>query len=560
MFRIALEDSSITNKDRFCVFPIGIYMNRSPLILALLLLLGCTLVSMPRIVSVRAAGPVFIRADGTVDPETANITRNGDLYTLTNNITSNGDGIVIERNNTVLDGAGFTVQGAGSNGSRGVSFPRTTNVTVRNMKISEFGVGVYLNETSRSTLLESEISGNWVGVSLSGCSNNSIQGNNITSNTKYGILATLYADYNTFSRNRIMGSYSGFRFDYSSTYNLIYENDIVDNQHGILFLLSSSNNWVLHNNLIDNTVFQAFSDASTNVWDDGYPSCGNYWSSYDGIDLLSGVNQTVAGKDGIGDTSYNIFVQNRDRYPLMGMFRSFNVTPNYQVTVVSNSTIEDFAYYGLNRTIKMHVANSALNQVYGFGRVSIPHALINGTYYVYADGEEATYVNVDVADNGTHRWIYFIYPYWTQEITIRQEPIPKDTTPPNIDNVHQQPTKDNVLPTDKVIVYANVTDDMSGVKQVTLNYTIGNGIWFTAAMVNSGGNTFNATIPEFPYGTNVTYVIRAEDNANNSITTEETGYTYQYPVIPEFTPILIVPLFMAITLLAAALYRRKRHT
>jgi parallel beta-helix repeat protein len=534
-------------------------MNRFSLALVLLLLLGGTLVSMLRVDSVRAAGPIFIRANGTVDPVTANITRNGDLYTLTSNITSDGDGIVIERNNTVVDGAGFTIRGAGSNASKGVSFPRTTNVTVRNVKISEFGIGVYLNETSMSTVSGNEIAENSVGVSLSSCSSNSIQGNNITSNAKYGILATLYADYNTFFRNNIAGSYSGFRFDYSSSHNLIYENDITNNQHGILFLLSSSDNWVLHNNLVGNSVFQAFSDASTNVWDDGYPSCGNYWSNCGGIDLHSGVSQIADGRDGVGDTSYSIFVQNKDQYPLMGMFRSFDATPSYQVTVVSNSTIEDFVYYGSNGTIKMHVTNSALNQVYGFCRVSIPHAVINGTYYVYADGEEPSYVNVDVADNGTHRWLYFIYPYWTNEVIIRQEPVLRDTTSPVISNVHQQPTEDNVHPTDRVVIYADVTDDISGVKQVTLNYTVGNGTWVTANMMNLAGNTFNATIPGFPLGTNVTYVIRAEDNANNSITTEEMGYMYQYPVIPEFASALIMPLFMATTLIAVTIYQREHR-
>jgi parallel beta-helix repeat protein len=470
-----------------------------------------------------------------------------------------GDGIVIERNNTVVDGAGFTIRGAGSNESRGVSFPRTTNVTVRNVKISEFGIGAYLNETSGSSVFGNVIAENRIGVSLTSCSNNSVQGNNITSNAKYGILATLYADYNTFSRNNITGSYSGFRFDYSSSHNLIYENDIINNQHGILFLMSSSNNQVLHNNLVGNSVFQAFNDASINVWDDGYPSCGNYWSNYDGIDLHSGVNQTTNGKDGIGDTFYSLFIQNKDQYPLMGKFRSFDATARYQVTVVSNSTIESFVHYGSNRTIKMRVANSTLNQVYGFCRVSIPHAVINGTYCVYADGGEPSYINVDMADNGTHRWIYFIYPYWTNEVVIRQEPILKDTTPPVISNVHQQPTKENVHSAGKVSVYADVTDDISGVKQVILNYTVGNGTWIIASMMNLAGNTFNATIPGFPFGTNVTYGIRAEDNANNSITTEEMVYEYQYPMIPEFASALIMPLFMAVTLLAVAIYRRKRR-
>jgi hypothetical protein len=49
----------------------------------------------------------------------------------------------------------------------------------------------------------------------------------------------------------------------------------------------------------------------------------------------------------------------------------------------------------------------------------------------------------------------------------------------------------------------------------------------------------------------------AEDKANNTITTEQLGFTYQYQVIPEFPSFLVLPLFMIATLLAVIVYRRK---
>jgi hypothetical protein len=64
--------------------------------------------------SVKANGTIYIRADGSIDPPQAPIQRNGDIYTLTSNITSGNDGIIIERNNMTLDGAGYTVQGIGA--------------------------------------------------------------------------------------------------------------------------------------------------------------------------------------------------------------------------------------------------------------------------------------------------------------------------------------------------------------------------------------------------------------------------------------------------------------
>ena len=92
----------------------------------------------------------------------------------------------------------------------------------------------------------------------------------------------------------------------------------------------------------------------------------------------------------------------------------------------------------------------------------------------------------------------------------------------------------------------------------TENYTNGNGTWILADMANLQGNIWNATIPAYPYGINVTYLIVAEDEVNNTITTEELfGYDYQYQVILEFPSLIILPLFMLATFLAIIVYRRK---
>ncbi|MEM3697123.1 MAG: hypothetical protein QXQ94_06450 [Candidatus Bathyarchaeia archaeon] len=136
-----------------------------------------------------------------------------------------------------------------------------------------------------------------------------------------------------------------------------------------------------------------------------------------------------------------------------------------------------------------------------------------------------------------------------------------DITPPSIENVHQQPANDSVYPENEVMVYANVTDDLSGVKQVTLNYTYTNatGTWNgTVVMANLEGNLYNGTIPALPYCTNVTYIIIAEDNFNNTITTQDLGQEYRYHVIPEFPPQLILPILATSTLLTLLTRKRKR--
>jgi hypothetical protein len=54
-----------------------------------------------------------------------------------------------------------------------------------------------------------------------------------------------------------------------------------------------------------------------NAWDDGYPSGGNFWSNYSGVDVKSGPGQDLPGSDGLGDTPHSICADNIDRFPLM---------------------------------------------------------------------------------------------------------------------------------------------------------------------------------------------------------------------------------------------------
>lgn len=132
-----------------------------------------------------------------------------------------------------------------------------------------------------------------------------------------------------------------------------------------------------------------------------------------------------------------------------------------------------------------------------------------------------------------------------------------DTTPPNIIDVIQVPININGTAENGVMVNATVTDAVSGVERVTLNYTDGKGTWITSEMTKLEGDIWNGTIPAFPHGTTVTYTIMAEDKAGNNVTTEELyGEPNQYEVLPEFPLWIIVPLFMTAT--ASAIVTKKR--
>jgi parallel beta-helix repeat protein len=115
--------------------------------------------------------------------------------------------------------------------------------------------------------------------------------------------------------NTVLNNYYGIYLYYSNV-NYILGNNVSSNSYVGIYLSNSNNNHIYHNNIIDN-VDQAYDDFANNYWDNGYPSGGNYWSDYTGIDLNSTPSQDVPPPDGIGDTPYVIDLDSQDYYPFM---------------------------------------------------------------------------------------------------------------------------------------------------------------------------------------------------------------------------------------------------
>jgi parallel beta-helix repeat protein len=252
-------------------------------------------------------GTVFIRADGSVDPSSSPLQRNGTLYTLTGNISSDYEAIVIEKDGVVVDGAGFTVQGLGSIYSVGVQIEGRLNVTVRRMRVEALEYGIVVDSSSDVDLIENVVAGNLVGVLFQASTFNGILSNTITDNSD-GV--ELHASLN----------------------NSISSNFFQGNTRAGLSLCSSQNNSIVHNSFAGNSRNVDPCPDLLNVWNEGYPSGGNWWgNSYTGTDVCSGPYQNLTGSDGIGDLQYVIDVTNVDQYPLMGPWTDVgeNITVTY---------------------------------------------------------------------------------------------------------------------------------------------------------------------------------------------------------------------------------------
>jgi parallel beta-helix repeat protein len=149
---------------------------------ALLLILSFILVSIPQIEIVRAESTIYIRADGSVEG-TAKIQRDGDIYTFTDDVFYS---IVVEKDDIMIDGVGYSLQGEGS--GCGIYISDRGNMIVKNMQIDNFLYGVYVDNSSNIIVTGNSITNNTYGIDLvSPSRNDSISRNYIANNEVFGL-------------------------------------------------------------------------------------------------------------------------------------------------------------------------------------------------------------------------------------------------------------------------------------------------------------------------------------------------------------------------------------
>jgi parallel beta-helix repeat protein len=220
-------------------------MDRLPFRRILLLGLCVLLAAAPIVWSAEANGAIYIRADGSVEG-TDKIQRDGNVYTFTDNISGP---VVVEKDDVLVDGAGCGLQGTGI--GAGMDLTGRTGVTVRNMEISNFFYGIYLNSSLSNSLSNNDVRQNLYGIFLSASSNNTILGCNITENDYSGVWFRCSSN-NDITENRITeNGQDGIWLSCSSDNNRVSGNIVGANVYGIR-IDDYSNNMLRNNELTDN--------------------------------------------------------------------------------------------------------------------------------------------------------------------------------------------------------------------------------------------------------------------------------------------------------------------
>jgi parallel beta-helix repeat protein len=226
------------------------------------------------VLSVHGSGLIFIRADGSIEG-TNKIHRSGNTYIFTGDIDESY-GIIVEKSNITIDGKGHTLQSiprilpVGS-WDFGIELSNSTDghVTIKNLKILHFNIGVYIWTTNNTVECNTIIGGN-VGIFLAE-SPNTVVGNYIENNVEGVFLGPLPDTHKT-------------------VYNVFYHNSFVNNTRQAYDCECTDPHTIQH----------------LNIWDNG--TSGNYWSDYSGTD---------ADNDGIGDTPYPVSSDDTDTHPIM---------------------------------------------------------------------------------------------------------------------------------------------------------------------------------------------------------------------------------------------------
>ncbi len=171
-----------------------------------------------------------------------------------------------------------------------------TDITVSNVVLEKNWQNILFAYTSNSLITDVTSTLGEDSVWLIESRNCNVQNNNITGNIWGGIALV------------------------NSSGSTIQSSTMKDNGGYGLFLSGSSRNQFYHNNFVDNPHQAWLYGVNSNSWDNGYPSGGNYWNNYTGVDQKSGPYQNQTGSDGIGDTPVVIAQNNTDNYPLMAPY------------------------------------------------------------------------------------------------------------------------------------------------------------------------------------------------------------------------------------------------
>jgi hypothetical protein len=242
--------------------------------------------------------------------------------------------------------------------------------------------------------------------------------NNIARNNPAFDIKLEYSPNSTIYRNFIASSRSGTVLSMSDNTTVV-ANTFMFNYYGAnLYIDQSSFCVIYHNNFIEEPAHAqnqiVIASGSNNTFDNGYPSGGNFWSDYTGVDSQA---------TGLGFPYYTISGEAQDRYPLMGQIHEYDIGVSgniVQVDVESNSTVSGFQYLETAKVISFNVEGS--ESTHGFCRIIVPGLVYQNLWQsnvsIFINGTKTQFRNFTDSEN---IYLYFSYEHSVNNITVVPE-------------------------------------------------------------------------------------------------------------------------------------------
>jgi len=354
--------------------------------------------------------------------------------------------IVITSSNVVFDGAGFTIDGLNSGFGSGVyvNNPDVTlsNVTVKNLIVTEWDFGIYYINVNAGNIVNNTASHNFAGIRLDDSSSNVIDGNEVTNNSINGIkifsngyysnnqvtnnnvanngygIHLIYEDKTLIDGNNISYNYESGIFLENSPDNTISNNKISYNNQGTnqwnnagLYLYYSENNTIINNHINNNPMYGVRLETSShNVLrnNDIVYNCGGndgVYIRYGHYNTLDGNNISFGTGNGIEiDTSNNNDIMNNDinsnAYDGIYIHDGEGDSNNNHIidNNITNNTYGiniDSYYYTSNNTLSGNIIS---NNEYGMGIYRYNSNRIYNNYF------NNTYYDVSYESDGENFW------------------------------------------------------------------------------------------------------------------------------------------------------------
>jgi parallel beta-helix repeat protein len=322
---------------------------------------------------------IYIRSDGSVEG-TNLIERNGDTYTFKGDIGSvdwddyyafrennmYSQGIVVERDNIVIDGAGYALTGCGHfniyyfgpDGKGGLQRPSIlnqpingmnivgiSNVTIKNLKVQLFWTSIRISKCTDITLLSNNLTGYSCGVEIGNSSQVTIISNELRGSVDSGVSISNSSHCLTYN-NSFVGNTYGLGLsslydgitEYLSMDNVIANNQFTDNGYAMQ-VGGGQNNIIANNNITNSGEGGIVMFGTANVIHDNYISSNKaaveMWAGIDNIFYENHIINNTAGvaiNECVNNTFYsNNFIDNTEE--VISQYGYWKVEENYTSSI-----------------------------------------------------------------------------------------------------------------------------------------------------------------------------------------------------------------------------------